>query len=106
MKGKTSLDGDESGTILIIQYIRTCWTKRSRGGHWAQVRGRVPECLPISLTGSHGTALSTVVHHVTYTEATKFGSPRQELAINAGEIPTFGCARVGRSHSEAWVEYA
>jgi hypothetical protein len=36
-------------TRIIIQYIRTTWTKASRGGNNARRRNLLPRCLPLPL---------------------------------------------------------
>ncbi len=74
------------GSFVLIQLIRTVWTKASRGGALATRRNSVPEALPF--TARPGCSLSSgiLVHRIEFEEADRFEHPAlDELEISEGD---------------------
>jgi hypothetical protein len=91
--------------VLIVQTIRSTWTKVSRGVPGAIARNTVPECLPISLPKMDLKDLQVLYHEVAFDEATGFQSPMESIYINPTIYPQYGCTTVERIEREVHITY-
>lgn len=91
--------------ILIVQTIRSSWTKASRGAPGAIARNTVPEYLPISSPNIDPIDLQVLYHEIAFEEATGFQSPKERIYINPTIYPPSGCITVERIGREAHVTY-
>jgi hypothetical protein len=91
--------------ILIVQTIRSTWTKISRGAPGAISRNTVPECLPISLPNMDLKDLRVLYHEIAFEEKTGFQLPKEYIFINPGIVPQQGCITVERIANKVNVTY-
>ncbi len=63
---------------LLVQAIRTEWSKAARGGVLATARNHVPEAFPVPLPLTQPAERYYLVHHLTYAEEDGFRHPRDE----------------------------
>jgi hypothetical protein len=91
--------------ILIVQTVRSSWTKASRGAPGSVARNTVPECLPISLPNVDLGNLQVLYHEITFEEATGFQSPKERISINPKIYPQHGCITVERIAKQVRATY-
>jgi hypothetical protein len=92
--------------MVLIQEIRSIWSKASRGGVAAALRNSVPEAVPFppikSTTAAHQVFHQTLV----YGEANDFAEPLKsesvELAADSSDI---GCVKIRVSSERVIVSY-
>lgn len=89
---------------LMIQVVRTIWTKKSRGGQGAAKRNSVPEVVPFAgdLSAPDG---SHAFHLIDFDEREDF-SPRETFSIKASAAVTgLGCVSLREKGEELEVTY-
>jgi hypothetical protein len=97
--------GEVVSDAVLVQRIKTVWTKKSRGGRLASLRNAVPEALAVPFEGRRGAA-GFVIHEVVYHEADEFGGPLSvSLKEFAGDRLEVGCVTVRLSGDDVVVEY-
>ena len=74
--------------MYAVQTISTFWTKASRGGRLAKIRGRVPKRLPIRFPADFP---KLVWHSITYSERNEFVDPIAVDVSEDCENNRFGC---------------
>ena len=80
----------EGKLVLVVQEIRTTWTKASRGGIEAGVRNSVPETAEIPWLPIAQPGLPVILHRLTYSEP-NFSMPERNLV----EVATLPVRLVG-----------
>jgi hypothetical protein len=90
------------GHIVVVQHIRTKWTKASRGGENARKRNAVPETARVPVQRIVGENLILVHHSLSYPGHRAFQQPREEIRINPTVRPlVIGCVTIDHSAEEA-----
>jgi hypothetical protein len=76
------------GSLILLQVIRTVWTKASRGGALASRRNAVPDALPFlaALPPRHPQGI--LVHRVEFTEKAGFSLPASADSDSVEESST------------------
>jgi hypothetical protein len=82
--------GDSSHHVLLVQLIRTTWSKASRGGRAAAARNAVPETFLVPNLPSQSES-TTVVHTLEFAEVNQFELPTY---TNVTSTPSIGKMRL------------
>lgn len=91
--------------IVVVQSIKSVWTKNSRGGRLASLRAAVPEALTIP-TEENFPRDGFVLHEVVYRESNEFGVPLADtLKAVRGDSLEVGCVTVERAEEAVAVRY-
>jgi hypothetical protein len=91
--------------ILIVQIIRSYWTKASRGAPGSIARNTVPECLPIPLQQVNAQGIRVLYHEIVFKEATGFQTPDERISIDPAIYPRHGCTTVERIAKTVCANY-
>jgi hypothetical protein len=92
--------------MVLIQEIRTAWTKASRGGAAATLRNRVPEAAIFPAVESKPAADKIFHHRLIYGEADDFAAPvKSETAEAESDRITIGCVKIEVSPEKLVVAY-
>ena len=92
--------------IVLIQEIRTIWSKASRGGAAAARRNSVPEAALFHTTASHSAAHKLFHQLLVYGEANDFAEPlKSETSELISDSIGVGCVRVEASAGRVDVVY-
>lgn len=92
--------------ILLVQRLRTCWTKASRGGAGAVLRNRVPEIAEVPPQCLRPEGAGYVLHELTFVERDDFAAPQESLEIHGEREPfSVGCVRITRGLEAVTLEY-
>jgi len=62
-------------SLVLLQVIRTVWTKASRGGALPSSRNAVPDALPFAAALAQSDRHGILVHRVEFTEKAGFSLP-------------------------------
>ncbi len=94
------------GNVVVVQQIRTHWTKASRGGDNAVKRNAVPEAARVPIHRIVGDNLILVHHLLEYEERDGFSRPREEIRINPTVRPlVVGCVTIDHSENQAIMTF-
>ncbi len=92
--------------MILIQEIRSVWSKASRGGAAAASRNSVPEAAPFPATGSTPTSHKIFRQILTYGESNGFIEPLEsEIAESEFDSITVGCVKIDVSPERLVVVY-
>lgn len=92
--------------ILVVQEIKTCWTKASRGGPGAVRRNAVPQVMKVPIRQLQGQEVRMVHHKALFQEQACFHAPEEQLIVNSTLHPlSVGCVIIRRSEQSAWAEF-
>ncbi len=92
--------------MILIQEIRSVWTKASRGGAGAALRNSVPEAAIFPAVGSKSAADKIFHHRLLYAEANDFAAPvRSEIAEHEHGSISVGCVKIEVSLEKLIVAY-
>ena len=75
--------GKAVGKVVLIQQIKTSWTKASRGGENARKRNAVPEVAKVPVQRIPADNLILVHHLLSYGEDKGFSKPAEEIHVTA-----------------------
>src|SRR5579871_5977918 len=83
------------GSIVVVQQIRTRWTKTSRGGQNAQRRNAVPEIARVPVERINRGNHTGVRHRLWYDERDQFAHPNEEVCVDPTMNPlVIGCVTI------------
>lgn len=89
------------GNIVIVQQIRTKWTKELRGGENAGKRNAVPEVARVPVHRIKADGLVLVHHSLSYGEYGGFSQPYEEIHVNLTVRPlAIGCVTIDPEKEE------
>lgn len=92
--------------MILIQEIRSVWTKASRGGESAARRNSVPEAAPLPALGSKSTRDKIFHQILVYVEANDFAAPvKSEFAEYESESIIVGCVKIHVAPERLVVAY-
>jgi hypothetical protein len=94
--------------IVVVQQVRTIWTKKSRGGPGAVRRNVVPEACAIPLKQIPERGIELIHHEVTFREKDAFAKPIHKVTINTTLRPlAVGCVaiHIGADHVTMEFQY-
>ncbi|MDX6694520.1 MAG: hypothetical protein QOF02_2123 [Blastocatellia bacterium] len=91
--------------IVIVQSIKSVWTKKSRGGKLAGLRNAVAESFTIPLQNLTSNE-SFIFHAIVYDESNNFVSPViNSVGVIEGARLETGCVRVEQASGRVLVSY-
>jgi hypothetical protein len=92
--------------MVVIQEIRTVWSKASRGGAAAALRNAVPETALLHADGLQSAARRIFRQLLVYGEANDFAGPvKSEVVWSVADSISAGCVKVGVSAGRITVTY-
>jgi hypothetical protein len=92
--------------MILIQEIRSIWTKASRGGAAAAVRNSVPEVALFPMIGSKSMAHQILRQLIVYGEINDFAEPlKSEITALASDSISIGCVKIKVSSKQLVVAY-
>lgn len=77
--------GNPGVSGVVLQLISTSWTKRSRGGPWAQLRNATPLSLPLPLELAADEGAAYWLHQVSFSEMHRFQDPSVRMDVWRGK---------------------
>jgi hypothetical protein len=89
--------------MVIVQRLRTEWTKKSRGGNEAGVRNGVPESLPLP---SFEPGAKIVVHEARFLESESFQCRDDVTEVQPGDAFELGAMRITLQQDGLAVTFA
>jgi hypothetical protein len=91
--------------IVIVQSIKSVWTKNSRGGRLATLRSAVPEALALPFRGGSPQA-AFILHEVVYHESNNFSKPLTDSLKTVQSLSLeVGCVTIERNEESVVVKY-
>lgn len=92
--------------MVLIQEIRSIWSKASRGGAAAALRNSVPEAAPFPINKSRS-AVHQVFHQIlVYGETNDFAEPIKSESVElAAGLTDIGCVKIRVSSERVIVSY-
>lgn len=92
--------------MVLIQEIRSIWSKASRGGAAAALRNSVPEAVPFPIIKSRPAAHKVFHQILVYGEANAFAEPlKSESREPAADLTDIGCVKIRVSPERVIVSY-
>lgn len=92
--------------VILVQEIRSVWTKASRGGPAAALRNSVPEAAPFPTAAARPPADRIFHQALVYGEANGFASPlKSEFAVSDAASLAVGCVKIHVSAGRLLVAY-
>jgi hypothetical protein len=92
--------------MILVQEIRSLWTKASRGGGAAARRNSVPEAAPFPAAGSESAARKILHQILVYGEANNFAGPiKSEIVEAESDSLVVGCVKINVTPERLAVTY-
>ena len=92
--------------ILVVQEIKTSWSKASRGGTAAIGRNAVPEIARLPRADKCKSARSALYHSLLYVESNGFVNPREKIVLDPSLPLQIGGVTLERNGDEARADFA
>jgi hypothetical protein len=94
------------GNIIVVQQVRTTWTKASRGGENAGRRNAVLEVARVPVERIPAGNLVLAHHSLSYGEGNGFAQSTEEVQVNPPTRPlVIGCVNVDYSEEAVTVTF-
>ncbi len=84
---KAMKETGEPGRVVVVQQIKTTWTKASRGGDAAARRNAVPEVAQVPVHRAEVAGLKILLHQLLYSGRSGFADPVEKLVENPDHDP-------------------
>jgi hypothetical protein len=92
--------------MILIQEIRSIWSKASRGGAAAALRNSVPEAAPFPVIGAKSTADKIFRQLLVYGETNDFTEPlKSEIVELKSDSISIGCVKINVLSEQLIVAY-
>lgn len=93
-------------TILVVQEIKTYWTKTSRGGIKAVERNTVPEAIKIPIDRIQEKEIKIIHHQILFSEEIGFNQLRDRIILNSTLNPiSLGGVSITHNKETVWTEF-